>query len=243
MFNLIGGKFMVYYCTLGAGLVVSTVFLFSRSKGASVKNLFLKMISSLFFILTAVCAVILNPKSLIYGALLIMGGVLGLCGDIALDLKYVYKKDAHAYLISGFLFFLVGHIFYSSAVVWHSGLKWWVVLLCAAISLVIGVGNIIVGEKFLKLEFGRYKFIVFLYTAFLVMTTAVSLVSAIITHEKSMILMTVGGILFLLSDAVLSNTYFGKDWDKPVYIFVNHLLYYAGQFFIASSILFLSFKF
>lgn len=230
---------MVYYCALGAGLVVSTVFLFSRSKGASVKNLFLKMISSLFFIFTAVCAVILNPQSLTYGVLLIMGGVLGLCGDTALDLKYVYKNDAHAYLVSGFLFFLVGHIFYSGAVIRYNKLDWKAVLISAAISIAIAAGSVLL-EKLLKVEYKNYKLIVFLYVCFLTMTTVVSIWSAVLNHEKSMILMAVGAVLFLLSDLVLSNTYFGKGWDKPVHIFVNHLLYYAGQFLIASSILFLN---
>jgi len=120
---------MVYYGALGAGLAVTAVFLFSRSKGASVKNLFLKMVSSLFFILSAVFAVMLRPEASAYGMLLVMGGALGLCGDIALDLKYIYKKDAHPYLISGFLFFLVGHIFYSSAVVMYAKLEWKQILL------------------------------------------------------------------------------------------------------------------
>lgn len=230
---------MVYYCALGAGLAVSAAFLFSRSKGASVKNLFFKMISSLFFILTVVCAVILNPQSLPYGALLIMGGVLGLCGDAALDLKYVYTKDAHAYLVSGFLFFLVGHIFYSGAVIWYNKLDWKIALISAVISIAVGAGAVMSG-KIMKLDYGRYKLISFLYASFLTMTMVVSIWSAFLSHEKSMLLMAIGAVLFLLSDLVLSNTYFGKGWDKPVHIFVNHLLYYAGQFLIASSILFLN---
>lgn len=230
---------MVYYCALGVGVIVATAFLSSRAKGASVKNLFFKMISSLFFIFTAVCAVVLNPQSSIFGALLIMGGVLGLCGDAALDLKFVYKKDAHAYLVSGFLFFLVGHIFYSGAVIWYNKLDWKIALISAVISIAVGAGAVMSG-KIMKLDYGRYKLISFLYASFLTMTMVVSIWSAFLSHEKSMLLMAIGAVLFLLSDLVLSNTYFGKGWDKPVHIFVNHLLYYAGQFLIASSIMFLN---
>jgi len=230
---------MIYYCSLGVGLVVSAAFLFSRSKGASVNNLFFKIASSLCFILTAVCAVILRPEASAFGALIIMGGAVGLCGDAALDLKFIYKKDAHQYLNSGFLFFLVGHIFYSGAVIWHNRLKWQWVLISAVISLA-AAGVTIMSEKLLKLEYGRYKLIVFLYSAFLAMTAVVSIWSAVITHEKSMIIMSVGAVSFLLSDAVLCNTYFGKGWDKPVHIFINHLLYYAGQYLIAASVMFLN---
>lgn len=230
---------MVYYSALGAGVIVAAAFLFSRSKGASVKNLFFKMASSLCFILTAVCAVLLRPEASAFGALIILGGALGLCGDAALDLKFIYKKDSHRYLNAGFIFFLIGHVFYTGAVIWHNQLKLWWVLVSAAVSLVVGAGTVLSG-KIMKLDYGEYKLIVFLYSSFLTMTTVVSIWSAVVTHSKSMVLMAVGAVLFLLSDLVLSNTYFGKGWDKPVHIFVNHLLYYAGQFLIASSIMFLN---
>lgn len=230
---------MVYYYALGAGLIVVSVFLFSRSKGASLKNLFLKMISSLFFILTAVLATMINPEASVYGILLVMGGALGLCGDITLDLKYIYKDDSHPHLVSGFLFFLVGHIFYSSAVIMYGKLELMQVLIAALISAAVGAGAILMGKP-MKLDYGRYKFISFLYAAFLTMTAVVSIWSAVLTQHKSMIIMAAGSVLFLLSDLVLSNTYFGKGWDKPVHIFLNHLLYYAGQYLIASSAMFLN---
>lgn len=36
---------------------------------------------------------------------------------------------------------------------------------------------------------------------------------------------------------VLSNIYFGENRDGPVWIAVNYVLYYAGQYLIASSVL------
>ncbi len=50
--------------------------------------------------------------------------------------------------------------------------------------------------------------------------------------------MAVGSVLFTLSDAVLSNTFFGRGKDKPHHLFINHFLYYAGQYLIAASVLF-----
>ena len=92
---------MLYYIVLFIGLVVSTGFLFVRSKGASVNRLFFKMTSSLCYLLTAVFAVIQNPDMSNYGILIMMGGVLGLAGDVALDLKFIYPKDANEYLKAG----------------------------------------------------------------------------------------------------------------------------------------------
>lgn len=103
---------MTYYIAMGIGVAVSLAFVFVRSGGNSVRNLIFKSVSSLFFMLSAVFAVIENyTNAAQYGSLIIMGGALGLVGDILLDLKGVYKKDANNYLKGGFIFFLIGHVF------------------------------------------------------------------------------------------------------------------------------------
>lgn len=229
----------LYYLALAAGIIVATGFLFSRSKGASIKNLFFKMASSLCFLLTAVCAVIAKPDAAAYGVLLIIGGALGLCGDTTLDLKFIYPKDNNEYLRSGFIFFAIGHIFYNAAIIWYSNMKWWWVLICIAGAVIVAVLNALSG-KMLKLDFGKYRNIVILYSSILAATAIISILAAFVTGSTAMIIFAVGAVLFLLSDAVLSFTYFGKGWDKPVHIFINHLLYYAAQFLIASTIIFIA---
>lgn len=229
---------LFYYLTLAAGLIVTTGFLFSRSKGAGVKNLFFKMASSLCFLLTAVFAVIANPNIASYGVLIIMGGILGLCGDVTLDLKFIYPKDNSAYLRSGFIFFAIGHIFYSGAIIWYNRLDWRWVLAAIAVAVVVAVANTLSG-KMLKLDFGKYRNIVIFYSSFLAATALLSVFAAVVTGTAAMIVFAVGAVLFLLSDVVLCFTYFGKGWDKAPHIFINHLLYYAGQFLIASSIAFI----
>lgn len=230
------GIIMAYYLSLGLGAVITVIFLFKRSSGATVPNLLLKIGSSLGFLLTAVMAVILNPTAANYGVLLLMGGALGMIGDIVLDLKYIYPKDSDTYLYSGFTAFLIGHLFFNAAVIWHNHLSLKLVLIAVAISVVIAILNLLSG-KITKLEYGKFKPIVFAYSAILILTTATAAVSFFaVEMSKSMLLMTIGGVLFLLSDVVLSFTYFGKGFDKPVHIFVNHLLYYAAQYLIAASI-------
>lgn len=230
---------MLYYFTLGLGLIVTLGFVFVRSKGASVKRLFFKMSSSLCYLLTSVFAVISNPGVADYGTLIIMGGALGLAGDAALDLKFIYPKDANEYLKAGFLFFLVGHVFYVGAIILYNPLEWWHILICLAISVVLGVGTIMTANM-MKLHYGKYRRIVMIYVIFLSMTATTSVLSAFLSHSKSMIILAVGAVSFLLSDLVLSKIYFGRDWEKPVPIFANHFLYYAGQYLIAASIIFLN---
>ena len=49
--------------------------------------------------------------------------------------------------------------------------------------------------------------------------------------------MAVGGVLFTLSDAVLSGMYFAENKNTKFNIFLNHILYYAAQFTMAATIL------
>lgn len=93
-----------YYVSLAAGLIVSTIFLFFRANGANIKNLFFKTASSLCYLLTMAFAFIENPEFPVYGAFLMMGGALGLCGDIALDLKCIYHRMQTSILKPDFCF-------------------------------------------------------------------------------------------------------------------------------------------
>ncbi len=228
-----------YYVSLAAGLVVTTIFLFFRAKGANIKNLFFKTASSLCYLLTMAFAFIENPEFPVYGSFLMMGGALGLCGDIALDLKCIYHQDANEYLKAGFLFFLVGHGFYNAAVIWHVKFKWWWVLICLAIAVCVACATVF-SANIMKVHYGKYRKVVFAYTVFLSLTAVTSVLAAFVTHEHSMVIMAVGAVSFVLSDAVLNFTYFGRNWDKPIHIFINHLLYYAAQYLIAASIIYLN---
>lgn len=228
---------MTYYIALGIGVAVSLSFVIVRSGGNSVRNLIFKSVSSLFFMLSAVFAVIENYTASKYGSLIIMGGALGLVGDILLDLKGVYKKDANEYLKGGFIFFLIGHIFYFSAMIYFNQIVWWQVLICVGISFALAAGCIATAN-IMRVHYGKYRRIVFFYVAFLVMTNATAVCAAITTHHKSMILMAIGATLFTLSDLILSNTYFGRGFDTKFWLFLNHFSYYAGQYLIASSVLF-----
>ncbi len=232
---------MIYYIALAVGVVVSLVFCYQRRLGFSVRNLIFKLISSLCFLLTAVFALINNPEARIYGSLVIMGGALGLVGDILLDLKGVYSNEKDIYLKGGFLAFLVGHIFYFGAIIYCTKMKWYLALGCVLAAIIISAVTVSL-EKPMKVKYGKYKTIVFFYTAFLSITMLTS-IAAMVTNgfQKGFILLTIGSVMFLLSDAVLSGTYFGVGKDKAHHYFINHFLYYAGQYLIAASVMFVDF--
>jgi len=52
-------------------------------------------------------------------------------------------------------------------------------------------------------------------------------------------MMFAGGLLFTISDLILSGTYFGKGKERPVDIITNSVSYYAAQFVIALAMFFI----
>ena len=110
--------------------------------------------------------------------------------------------------------------------------------LWVAFGLILGMVGDILTEKLMKNHFGKFKFIVFLYTFFLALTMVSAIIAAIATgFEKVWVVMAVGGVLFTLSDAVLSGMYFAENKNTKFNIFLNHILYYAAQFTMAATIL------
>ena len=226
-----------YFVVMALGAILTLIFCIRRAKGFSISNVMLKIASSLSFILSGVAALLCNPEQYAYGGLIIFGGALGMCGDITLDLKGLHPESKHPYMLSGFIFFLIGHVFYETALIYKSGLKLSIILICLAACIAFSFLNL-ASAKITKYEFGQYKFIVWLYTIFLAFTTALSIAAMIITHfEAPYVIMTIGAALFMLSDLILSGTYFGVGQDKPIHYFTNHLSYYAAQFVIMASVL------
>lgn len=233
---------MLYYIVLSIGVIVSFIFCYQRRLGFSIKNLIFKSVSSLCYLLTAVFALIHNSAAYTYGSLIIMGGALGLVGDILLDLKGVYKQDEKVYLKGGFIFFLVGHIFYTGALIYSAKMKWWLALVAAAVSIIIGIVTVL-SANIMKVHYGAYRRIVAIYVSFLAMTTVSSVICTVQSgFQKGYLLMTIGAVLFFLSDAVLSNTFFGRGKDKKHHLFINHFLYYAGQYLIAASVMYVNYQ-
>ncbi len=230
---------MFYYISLGIGVIISLIFVFFKTKGNSVHVLIFKAVSSLFFLLTAVFATIENSgPAYKYGPLIIMGGALGLVGDILLDLKGVYKKDANDYLKGGFIFFFLGHIFYFCSLIIQNGLKCYLVLICVILSVLTALIYVSLANV-MKIHYGKYKGMVFIYVIFLTMTLWTSIISLITVKSKAMLLMAIGALCLTVSDIILSKVYFGMGiGGKKKLVFADNFLYYAGQYLIASSILF-----
>lgn len=233
----------VEYIFLCLGIIITIVFLTKRTAKVTLNVAFLKSVASMCFILTGLFSFVGNESCpRIVGALVAVGAAWGMLGDIALDLKYIFKKYEESYLTAGFGSFLVGHIFYSAAMVNIYGVDKMPVIFACVVALV-SLLFVMISEPLLKVKYGKFKKITALYMTVLGATVGLSIGYAISTgFDVSAILLAVGFLLFLASDAVLAGLYFSLDSKKRVHrpdIVLNHSLYYAAQFTIAISLSFI----
>ena len=228
----------MYWALLIVGILATAVFLVLRVKRGGIAALYAKAVASLCFIATAIAATNENRLFLDFGSWMTFGLVFGLLGDVWLDLKWIYLQDKDSYLYSGFIFFLLGHVCFVTAVFKVGPYTPASLIVAFAAALVIAFVAILM-EKPLKMHYGKFKWIVFLYSFMLALTMTMSMTLAVITgFEKMWTVMSVGGLLFLLSDLVLSGMYFGEGKNTSFNVILNHTLYYAAQFIMAATVLF-----
>lgn len=227
------------YFFLVLGIVASIVFVFNRKPDVPLHVTAMKGIASVFFVLTGLFALIENPDCPQYLAVCtVAGAVMGMLGDIALDLKYTYREHSDTHLKLGIAAFMSGHIFYFISVlsVYGASIKHLLIALAFGVALFLGV---LVSDKVLKLDYGRLKIVTAFYISSIGLTAGLALSYAIFESTVHSIVFSVAMGLFLISDALLSGLYFGineKDRKNQVAITLNHVTYYAAQFLIAYSL-------
>lgn len=216
------------------GFIFLLWFMIKCNKQRSVEGVFIKNFASIFFILTAVIGTYLNPEFWQFGVTVIVGGAIGMLGDIYLDQKWVYPEHDKQYLKMGFLTFGIGHLFYIGGM--FNVLNFTVkdILIPAVIAVLVTVVNLIL-EKLTKQDYGKMRLIVCVYTLVLSFMMGTAFWAAIQTKQIAFIIYFIGGAFFLLSDVILSPMYFAiaKDKNTPANFILNHATYYIGQYLIA----------
>ena len=223
------------------GMLSLVFFLIEKIKQYSVKAVMIKTICSLFFIAVAAVGLFKNHHHVL--ALYVpLGLFCGLLGDIWLDLKYVFKEHDKAFSYAGFIMFGVGHALYISGMFheFYHGENILYIIIPICIGLVFAALTILL-EKPMKLKYGDMKAISAIYAIalFSMSMTALSLCIMTKFQYPALIMMFVGGVLFAISDLILSGTYFGENRERPVDIITNTVTYYMAQFTIAFAMLFL----
>lgn len=228
---------MLYYISLAIGILCMVLFLIKRKPVVPYNVLIFKTITSVLFILTAFAAFYSNPNCPKELALLFFAGtVCGLLGDIFLDAKYLFPSEEHNLLYSGFLSFLIGHIFFIVGMFVTYGVSS-LAIICAIVGALSAPLTCLFTEKVFKANFGKDKLITEIYTAVLTLTTGISLAIAIENDfDMSSLVRFIGMVLFLASDAVLAKVYFCEGQNTRANVVINHTLYYLAQFSLATSL-------
>lgn len=203
-------------------------------KGRNVPGVMVKSVVSVFYIATAAFAIVERPETVRYGAMIIIGGVFGLLGDVYLDQKWIHKESHDDYMRMGFSVFAIGHLFYVYAIqsVVEIGLK--DLIIPAVLAVGFPVLNVLLSKP-LKQDFGKFKAFVFFYGMILSFMVAVSGVAYYKTNSKAFLIYLVAGLFFFVSDIILSAIYFTKDGKKVTVtrFILNIIAYYVAQYLIA----------
>ncbi len=209
-----------------------------KSEVGAVVGMMSKAVASVGFIAVGVFA--LSGVTNVYGAsFIIMGLVMGLIGDIVLDEKVIHIKTPleGVYLTGGMVSFAIGHIFYLIGMLKILGTS---ILTGGAFGIAIAGGitisavMMLVGKNVLKFNFGDFFIHSTLYGFLLGFMTVLMIVAYVISKDVGLLRMMIGMILFLASDVVLSQMYFGGKPKDNILIIANHALYYGAQIAIAS---------
>ena len=91
------------YITLILGFIAFLGFVIKREKNGSIPALLLKIATSVLFMTTAFVAVATSGNSGGPVMCIVTGLLMGLIGDVLLDLMFVYPRDSISYFWNGFI--------------------------------------------------------------------------------------------------------------------------------------------
>ena len=228
------------FWTVIPAVILLVIYLMLKIKSYDWKEVVVKGVVSCLFITCAIITLLAN-KTYLPGWIIVAGLVFGLSGDILLDLKYVCKEKHKLFTNLGFLVFGLGHLCFIAAMisVVPNGTDAHALYFILPVLGACLIGFAILAlEKPMKLVFGDMKLACFLYSICLFSTPLYALSFSILNNftNQFFVMMFIGGVLFAISDLVLSRTYFGEGHETPIDFVLNYIFYYSAQFVIALSL-------
>ena len=226
-------------------VLLAVAFIIVRVLKGGIIGVLIKTLASFGFVSSGVIGLVISDISTTYKwvlGLIVIGLVLGMIGDIVLDLKVVYPGNDKYFLNAGMLSFFLGHVCYITAFsLWADPIQRFtsamsivdLLFTSAGIATILTVG-ITLSSKKMGLQFGSYIIQTVAYTFILTWSTVYACVLSL--FGCGLWLAFVGLLLFFLSDIVLSFQYFGGKIDNKPLIVVNHALYYAAQIILVALI-------
>ncbi len=239
------------YVALFIGFVLCVITnIVVRIKKGGTTALFVKMASSMIFVLLSITAVSIRPENYRFGIFFVIGAVFGMLGDTLLDLQSIHKEQSSTYFLAGMATFAVGHIFYIVGILlsYPEFIGWQIALAIFSATAVTAIFRLISNK--MKFDYGKYSIFILLYSVITMLTVTFSLnaMNAFGTLPMAageempeimprFIAMFVGTAMFAISDLVLSIFYFKNGGHKKSNVALNYALYYTSQFILSLSIL------
>ncbi len=199
------------------------------------KELSFKTLASLAFIATGIFALLSNRAAIgVYGLFILLGGVLGVMGDLFLGVDSLFgdAKEAFFVRVWGVVCFLLGHVSYAVAMLTAFEFKLYLI----PVIFVMPVIYVIVGLTKTKIFDNKAQgSFMTLYFASLGLGVTAAINAAIVTGGSAIsVMMLLASVLFVISDSVLGFTAFSnkrviptsvKAWVVPVTYYAAQLLY------------------
>ena len=207
-------------------VLLAALYIRVNQYGAPPVKLLLKTLASLAF----VCLGLLGAARAggAYAWLTWIGLILGAAGDVLLQFMDCRPKDREPFFRAGLGAFLIGHVFYIVAFVLLGRVTGWAVLLAAVL-----FAALFLLQFPARMDLKGQKVPVYAYAAVISVMTAFAVLSFGAGARGALV--GLGGILFLVSDAILALIFFSPLREKSLPTW-NLITYYAAQILLALSI-------
>lgn len=222
---------MIKYLLIAIGALFQICFIASEHKEKYVRAVVLKGLASLMFVITGFLAWKSTGNG--FARLIFIGLLLGMAGDILLNLRFVFPANGQKIFLIGIVAFLIGHILYLAALIPQAEH----LLVCVIIGALIAAALLIYIFRTMEVKLA-FKIFGVVYLGAVIIMTAVAIGNAVASPVKSNLMYAVGALAFALSDIVLIFNTFGSSTRFSLRI-TNLSLYYLGQALIALSLFFL----
>lgn len=207
-------------------VLLAALYIRVNQYGAPPVKLLLKTLASLAF----VCLGLLGAARAggAYAWLTWIGLILGAAGDVLLQFMDCRPKDRESFFRAGLGAFLIGHVFYIVAFALLGRVTGWAVLLAAVL-----FAALFLLQFPARMDLKGQKVPVYAYAAVISVMTAFAVLSFGAGARGALV--GLGGILFLVSDAILALIFFSPIREKSLPTW-NLITYYAAQILLALSI-------
>lgn len=204
-------------------------YFFFETSGNFTRRAINKIILASFFLIFAIIAFILNKTLNTYHLVELLAIIFAFLGDVIL--LFSFTKGGLAFIISNSLFFI-----YECLLIFNHQISflnlWWFIIF-----LVIIYGGFVVFNLSKKIDLKKKKIGIYLYLFSVTLHSTLSIPLALQIKNTSMSLLSIGLVLFMISDYFLMLHKF-KYPDKKWILRTNSGTYFIGLLLVVLSLIY-----